>query len=188
MNSQPLPRTRVARVLPNLAMAMAMFSGLIFLVLSFYITIDTMGRSFGWFYSGLAEGIASYALAIAGSWGFAYALHSRGHVRIDLLLPMFPKRVQYMLDLLAVILAGVLTLLLAYHTYELAARSLRLDIRSISTLQAPLFLPQMLLAWGLFMTTLIALQMTISGLLALRHKDFTKTDGDDAAAENEEIS
>ncbi|MBL4645379.1 MAG: TRAP transporter small permease [Rhizobiales bacterium] len=187
MNFRSFIFKQTAVVLPGIAKLMALMSGLIFLLLSFYITIDTMGRSFGWFYSGLTEGISAYALAIAGSWGFAYALYTRGHVRIDLLLPMFPKKIQKLLDVLAIGLAGYFTCLLAYHTYELAARSLRLNIKSISTFQAPLFLPQMLLAFGLFMTTLIAFQMTISGLRALRHPPKVAVD-DANNSENESKS
>ena len=152
---------RASEALVWVIRAMAWISGFILLILSFYITIDTMGRASGWFYSGLTEGLSAYALAVAGSWGIAYALYAGRHVRIDLLLPMFPPRLRQLLDLLALVLAGVFMALLTYQTYLLGLRSFRLDTRSISTLQAPLYLPQFLLVFGLLMTVLVAALLTV---------------------------
>ena len=171
-----------AALLIRMTRAMAWISGLILLLLSFYITIDTIGRSFGWFYSGLTEGVSAYALAVAGSWGIAFALYSGRHVRIDLLLPAFPPQVRWLLDLLAIALAGIFTLLLAYQTMLLALRSLRLGTRSISTLEAPLYIPQFLLVWGLFATALVALLLTIRRVRAFLRGTGDEDGGDDAGA------
>jgi TRAP-type mannitol/chloroaromatic compound transport system permease small subunit len=153
-------RGLLARLLDGidrLSLAMAWLSGLTFLVLAFYVTLDTLGRSFGGPYSGFTDDISAFALAAAGTWATAYALKVGAHVRIDLLLPHLSPRLRVALDQIALTLAGLLAALLASYAWELTAGSWRLGARSISVLQAPLVIPQSLLACGL---TMLAVQAT----------------------------
>ena len=115
----------------------------------------TLGRSFGGPYSGFTDDISAFAMAAAGTWASAYALQVGGHVRIDLLLPYLPPPLRAALDQLAVALAGLFAALLALYAWELVAGSWRLGAHSISVLQAPLVIPQSLLAFGL---TMLAVQ------------------------------
>ena len=73
-------------VTDRLSQLIALISGVLFLILSFYITADALGRTFGGPYSGFTNDISVYTLAAAGTWGFAQALRTAAHVRVDLLL------------------------------------------------------------------------------------------------------
>ena len=151
----------VIALIERLSVAMAWLSGAIFLVLAIYVTLDTLGRSFGGPYSGFTDDISAFALATAGTWATAYALQVGAHVRVDLLLPRLPPALRAGLDQLTIILAGLFAALLAYHAWMLAAGSYRLGARSISVLQAPLVIPQGLLAFGLTMLALQAAALLI---------------------------
>jgi TRAP-type C4-dicarboxylate transport system permease small subunit len=147
--------TSILDLIGRLAKVMAWLSGLTFLLLSFYITVDTLGRSFGGPYSGFTDDISAFAMAAAGTWASAYALQVGAHVRIDLLLPYLPRAARLWLDQVGIALAGLFAALLATYAWELVAGSYSLGARSISVLQAPLVIPQGLLALGL---TMLAVQ------------------------------
>jgi TRAP-type C4-dicarboxylate transport system permease small subunit len=159
-----------------LSTAMAWLSGLTFLVLAFYITIDTLGRSFGGPYSGFTDDISAFALAAAGTWASAYTLRVGAHVRIDLLLPHLPPALRRGLDQVALALAGLFAALLASYAWELAAGSYRLGARSISMLQAPLVIPQSLLALGLTMLSVQAAALLIGRWLGVGRGDTEPAD------------
>src|SRR5918996_2501906 len=127
--------TGILDLIGRLAAVMAWLSGLTFLLLAFYITVDTLGRSFGGPYSGFTDDISAFALAAAGTWASAYALQVGAHVRIDLLLPRLPRVLRHCLDQIALALAGLFAALLASYAWELAAGSYALGARSISVLQ-----------------------------------------------------
>jgi len=158
----------ILRLVDAAAQAMAWLSGLTFLLLAFYITIDTLGRSFGGPYSGFTDDVSAFALAAAGTWGSAYALQVGAHVRIDLLLPHLPRPLRGWLDQLAIVLAGLFAALLASYAWELVAGSWRLGARSISVLQAPLVVPQSLLAFGLTMLAVQAATLLLARWLGMQ--------------------
>jgi TRAP-type C4-dicarboxylate transport system permease small subunit len=158
----------VLTLISRLSMVMAWLSGLTFLLLAFYITVDTLGRSFGGPYSGFTDDISAFALAAAGTWASAHTLRGGAHVRIDLLLPHLPPPLRAWLDQLAIVLAGLFAALLASYAWELAAGSYSLGARSISMLQAPLVVPQGLLAFGLTMLAVQAAALLIGRWLGIR--------------------
>jgi TRAP-type C4-dicarboxylate transport system permease small subunit len=159
--------TSILDLIRKLSTVMAWLSGLTFLLLAFYITIDTLGRRFGGPYSGFTDDVSAFALAAAGTWASAYALQVGAHVRIDLLLPHLPRTLRVSLDQLALALAGLLAAVLASYAWELAAGSYRLAARSISVLQAPLVVPQSLLAFGLTMLAVQAAALLIARWLGI---------------------
>jgi TRAP-type C4-dicarboxylate transport system permease small subunit len=173
--------TRILDLIETLARVMAWLSGLTFLLLAFYITIDTLGRSFGGPYSGFTDDISAFALAAAGTWGSAYTLQVGAHVRIDLLLPHLPRPLRACLDQLAIALAGVFAALLASYAWELVAGSYSLGARSISVLQAPLVIPQGLLAFGLTMLAVQAAALLLARWLGI-HDIGTADDAGKATA------
>src|SRR5919106_5198464 len=99
--------TGILDLVGRLAALMAWLSGLTFLLLAFYVTVDTLGRSFGGPYSGFTDDISAFALATAGTWATAHALQVGAHVRVDLLLPHLPAALRAGLDQLTILLAGL---------------------------------------------------------------------------------
>lgn len=50
---------------------MAWISGLLFLLLAFYMTLDASSRSLGGPFTGVADQFASFTLALGGTWALA---------------------------------------------------------------------------------------------------------------------
>src|SRR5262249_9789729 len=84
--------------LDRVAMGMAYVAGAVLLVISFFITVDVVGRKFFGISSAVTDEFGGYALAIGGLWALAFGLTTGGHVRIDILLPHFPRRLQALLN------------------------------------------------------------------------------------------
>jgi TRAP-type C4-dicarboxylate transport system permease small subunit len=106
-------------------------------------------------------------LAFGMSWGLAYTLHERGHVRIDILINRLPLRLRQYLHVLAL---AFLTLFAAYATYgavNLARESWDFGATDMSALRMPLVIPQGLWAFGLAMLFVTALELLLECLARL---------------------
>ncbi|MBI4562722.1 MAG: TRAP transporter small permease [Candidatus Rokubacteria bacterium] len=152
----PEASRQVLRAVDLLAAGMAYVSGAIFLITSFYITADVIGRKFFHISSAVTDEIGGYALAMGGMWALAYALRSGGHVRIDILLPYLPRRVQALLNYAALVVMALFASMVALYTWRLAFDSLTTNAKAMSFIQTPLFVPQSLMAFGFTMLTLEA--------------------------------
>jgi TRAP-type mannitol/chloroaromatic compound transport system permease small subunit len=143
----------------------ALLSGALFLFLSFYITADALGRTFGGPYSGATIDISVYTLAAAGTWGFAHALRRSAHVRVDLLLPFVPLRMRYLLNIGNMLLIAIFAAATTYFCWGLTLGSWQLDARSITPLQTPLVIPQALMTLGIAALAVEAIVITIYGII-----------------------
>ena len=144
---------------------MAYASGALFLLASFYITLDVIGRKFFHVSSAVTDEIGGYALAMGGMWALAYALRIGGHVRIDILLPHLPPRVRALLNYAAVAVMVLFAAMVALYTWRLALDSLAGNAKAMSFIQTPLFVPQGLMAFGFTVLTLEAVVILVVGLI-----------------------
>lgn len=143
--------------------AIALFIGSALMVCAGYVVLDILLRRAGASLGG-AEDIAGYAMAIATSWGMAYALLELGHVRIDILRSRLRGRLRATLDLIALVaLAGTVSAI-ALRSWPVLERSILNGSRSNSAMQTPLALVQApwfagwvwfaLVAWVIFLCAL----------------------------------
>jgi TRAP-type C4-dicarboxylate transport system permease small subunit len=139
---------RLERVSNQFSYLTCYLSGAAYLALSFYITYDVLARKFGWPYSGVTDDMSSYGMAFAAAWAMAHALVIGGHIRIDLVLPYLSRRVRDLFDFAALVTLALFAAMIAYYSWELASQSYDFDARSVSILQAPLMIPQGLMALG----------------------------------------
>jgi TRAP-type C4-dicarboxylate transport system permease small subunit len=91
--------------LDRVLLATGYFAGAIFFALALFISYDVIARKWGTELgiptTQVTDEISSYMLVLASTWGFAYALWTDAHVRIDVLLPYFPSRLRAAADLFA---------------------------------------------------------------------------------------
>lgn len=154
---------RIERLIDFISVVLAYLSGASFLILSLYITYDAGARYFGLPFSGINDEISSYTLAVGGTWAMAHALRTDSHVRIDIVVGLLRSSLRRISDLLA---AGTTTLfaaLLAYYGWSKAIESHNLDTRSITVLQAPLEIPQAMVAIGFTLLAIQALLIFVKG-------------------------
>lgn len=139
-------------------------SGGLFLLTSFYITADVIGRKFFHISSAVTDEMGGYALALGGMWALAYTLRTGGHVRIDILLPYLPPRVQALLNYAALACMGFFTSMVAWYAWRLALDSFSGSAKAMSFVQTPLFVPQSLMAVGFSVLGLEAIAILVVGL------------------------
>jgi TRAP-type C4-dicarboxylate transport system permease small subunit len=155
----------VLSLLDRLATAMAYVAGAVLLLASFYITADVIGRRFFGASSKVTDEFGGYALAVGGVWALAFALTTGAHVRIDVLLPHLPSRVQSLLSYAAIVAMAFFGTVVAVYTWKLALESWATDARAMSFLRTPLYAPQAALAFGFTMLAVHATVIFVVGVV-----------------------
>lgn len=143
-------------------------AGGVYLVLAFFVTYDALARKWG-SQVGLpttrvTDEISGYMLAVAATWGFAFALRTGGHVRIDVVFPYLARRVRTVMDVVAQLLMTIFATVISWKIWTLVADSLESDMRSSTYLLMPLYIPQGILGVGF---TLLALAGLFSAVAIL---------------------
>jgi TRAP-type mannitol/chloroaromatic compound transport system permease small subunit len=163
------------RVMDRFFLCTGYLAGMLFTALAFFITYDAIARKWGYFLgiptTRVTDEISGYLMALAVTWGFAYTLRTGGHVRIDVLLPYLPKRVQRVMDFLAMWTTGFLACLFAWKVWLLVIDSWQTGIRSSTYLLTPMWIPQGILGVGFSLLAVAAVftpVYTIAESMALR--------------------
>jgi len=146
---------------------MARIGGLMLFGASVIITIEILARKVILIPFSIGTELSSYALAIAASWSFSYALLNRAHVRIDVVRNWTPPGIRFALDILALgTLCGV-AIVLAWFAWDTVDTSWTLGARENTSLGTPLVIPQGLWFAGLTWFAFVCLQQMALVALAL---------------------
>lgn len=157
--------SRIARIF-------ACLGGVLLLVAACLVSTEVVSRKLlTVVYSGSDE-LAAYLFAVGTTWSLAYALVTRGHVRIDALYGRLPLRVRATFDVLALVTLGIVAFTLLDSGFDLVYANYIEGNRANTPLRTPLALPQIPWLFGLglfFFSIAVALSRT---LLALRRGDY----------------
>ena len=135
------------------------------LVASIIVCIDVTLRKV-WTRSILgADEISGYAMAVATSWGAAYAFFRGSHIRVDVVYRLFPLKVRAWLDVAAVLALAVLSSLLAFYGGMQFAEALAYNSAANTPLRTPLWIPLSIWAAGLLFFALGTV-VTLAEMLA----------------------
>jgi len=132
------------RAAQRVAHAGALGGGLLILAAALLVSVDVTLRKLANTTLGGADELSRYALAIGSTWSFAFVLLARGHVRIDALYQVLPRKLAAACDLVAIIALLAFASLIAWHGAGTLAQSWQLGARSNSSLAVPLAVPQAL--------------------------------------------
>ena len=134
--------SRVSRIL-------ARVGGMLILLCAVLVSLDVLFRNS--FRMTIFESyeLTSYAVALAITFGFAWALVSKAHIRIEVIYNALPLKPRCYLDALAVGVLAVVAAVLTYWGAQVAIDSFEMQARSNSTLAVPMALPQGLWVLGL---------------------------------------
>lgn len=150
------------------ATGMAWISGMLFLLLALYMTVDVTSRSLGGPFTGVADQFASFALALGGTWALARALSDGSHVRIDLFLPLYGTRLRGIFYTWSMLMAMVFGAVLTRQAWVLMEKSIaRNALVPQSLVDLPLAVPQALSVIGYSMFTIQACVMTLVALVLM---------------------
>lgn len=131
-------------VAQRVAQAGALGGGLLILAAALLVSVDVALRKLANVTLGGADELSGYALAIGSTWSFAFVLLARGHVRIDALYQLLPRKLAAVCDLIAIAALLAFASLVAWHGAGVLAQSWQLGARSNSALAVPLSIPQAL--------------------------------------------
>lgn len=149
---------------------MAIVAGGLFLLCAIYIVVDILSRAvLGTAPLGGRE-VSTYVLATGVAWSLACTFRRRGHIRIDVVFFLLPNKVQSILDVAATAMMALFALVLAFYSWELSLTSFWQGVRSVTSLQTPLFIPQALMALGFSFFAIEVLLLFLEQLVHLLSK------------------
>ena len=141
-------------------------AGALYILLAFFVTYDVLARKWGGLIglptTRVTDEISGYILAVAATWGFAFALRTGGHVRVDVMFPYMARRLRIAADVVAQLLMAVFAATIAWKIWSLVADSLENDMRSSTYLVTPLYIPQGILGVGFSLLALAAVFSAIA--------------------------
>lgn len=130
--------------------------GVIFLVLSFVVTIETLARKiFNFSIQGVDE-LGGYSLAIGSTIAFSLAVIGRNHIRVDVFHEMFPRGMKAALNWLSIVLLAALAVLFVAVSFRLLDETLAYRSTAQTPWATSLIYPQSLWYAGLIMFMLVA--------------------------------
>jgi TRAP-type C4-dicarboxylate transport system permease small subunit len=128
-------KQHLERVLANLF-------GIVFLGLSFLVTVETVMRKvFNFSIQGAAE-LGGYALAVGSAIGFGLAVSSRSHIRVDVFHERFPPALQAFMNWFSAVMIGALALFLVGVCWRVIAKTLEYGSAAQTPWATPLIYPQ----------------------------------------------
>ncbi len=151
----------IRKVLVSLAEWMAWLSGLLFLLLAFYMTGDAVSRTLGGPFTGVSDQIAAFTLSLGATWALAHGVVVGNHVRSDVLLPLLPARLRHWLGVFALCGLTVFAWILAYSSYLLTLDSYEMGSTvPQSIIEMSLYIPQAISTLGCLVFALTSLVVT----------------------------
>jgi TRAP-type C4-dicarboxylate transport system permease small subunit len=158
----------VAQAVDLVLAGIGYLAGGLYIVLAFFVTYDVLARKWGGALglptTRVTDEISGYILAVAATWGFAYALRSGGHVRVDVLFPYMARGVRRAVDCAAQALMALFASIVSWKIWVLVADSMESDMRSSTYLLTPLYIPQGILGVGFSLLALAAAFATVATL------------------------
>jgi TRAP-type C4-dicarboxylate transport system permease small subunit len=128
-------KQRLERLLANLF-------GLVFLGLSLLVTVETVLRkALNFSLQGAAE-LGGYALAVGSAIGFALAIASRSHIRVDVFHERFPPALQAFMNWLSAVMLGALGLFLVGVCWRVVSKTVEYGSAAQTPWATPLIWPQ----------------------------------------------
>ena len=143
----------------------AWVGGGVLLATAVLITVEVVLRKVFSISMGGSDEISSYVMAISCSFGFAFALFEKAHIRIDVLYNKFPAGFQHILDLVSLIFLGIYMSVLSFFGFKVFWVSFTKGTTANTPLHTPLWIPQLLWNAGLWVFTL-AIILLLTGTLA----------------------
>lgn len=86
--------------------------------------------------------ITRYLMVLIAFVGASRLLHQDGHVNVVVLLVLLPPRLRRWLEAAAALAGAAICLILAWLGVQMLLQSIAIDLRSMSALRMPMWLPQ----------------------------------------------
>jgi TRAP-type C4-dicarboxylate transport system permease small subunit len=140
----------------RLEATLASVFGVIFLVLSLVVTVETLARKIFNFSIQGADELGGYSLAIGSTIAFSLAVIGRNHIRVDVFHELFPRGMKAALNWISIVLLAATAVLFAVVSLGALQESLQYKSTAQTPWATPLIWPQSLWYAGLVMFSLVA--------------------------------
>lgn len=154
----------VARTVTPVTRFFAILCGWWLLGYSLLVCVDIVARRFFAYSMQGTDEIGGYTLAVISAFGFAHALATRRHTRIDLFMNALPTRPRAFANAAAAITIAILAAFAASRGFAEASDSWMFNAVSTSPLQTPIWLPQGLWVAGFGLFALVAIIFALHAL------------------------
>jgi len=154
----------MSKILDKITVKLNELSSVFIAIITVFIITEIIARKFFDYGFLFVLEVSTYLLAASWFLSAAYTLRTDGHVRVNVFINILNDRVSRILDIIATMIGIVLSLILFRAVYILASDSFFFHKTSFSPLRAPLYIPQVFVAFGMF---LMLLQMIMRLLLLL---------------------
>lgn len=133
----------------GLSKAVCITGGWLLILMSVMVCVEVILRKiFNHSLQGVDE-YGGYALAITSALGFTYAFYEGSHIKIDVLVRLFPRGFRIASALLAQISLLIVAAILAYHAAYQTLDSWEMQAFANTPLRTPLYIPQGIWAAGI---------------------------------------
>lgn len=164
------PAIRIAGALRSANRLVAFVCGAALMAAVVLILLEVAGRRLPALRVGGADELSGYVMAGIATWGFAYALVERAHVRIDLLYMKLPAPGRAWLDILAMLSVAFVAVLVSWYAFDVLGKSIARGSRSNTPLGIQLWIPQAIwfAGWAWLTLTSTLLLVCLIALAAAR--------------------
>lgn len=152
----------ISKILDKITLKLNELSSLFIAIITVMILTEIIARKFFDYGFMFVLEVSTYLLAASWFLSAAYTLRTNGHVRVNIFINILNDRASRILDIIATTIGIVLSLIFFKALYILASDSFFFHKTSFSPLRAPLYIPQVFIAFGML---LMLLQMIMRLLL-----------------------
>lgn len=146
--------------------------GILLFIMSGLIGVEVIIRKFFSLSLSGVEEFSGYTLAIISIWAFSFTFLQKGHIRIDILYQKLSQSFRHALDLMSVLMIIIFVYPMTYFSYKTLYMSIIRSSKANTTLQTPLWIPQLFWFLG---TAFFAITATVVLAKLIKHllkKDF----------------
>ena len=160
----------------KLSRVLVWIGGTLIILSALLVTLEVILRKAFNISLGGADELSGYAFGIATTFGFAYALFERAHIRVDALYNLFPAKLKLAADFAGIILlsgfAGIVTVM----AWQLVADTISHNSHSITPMRTPLMWPQIPWLFGWLFFVFCGGLLALCALIALLRRDTKKAE------------
>ena len=166
------PGDEIVRILTWISRRAVWIGGAGIIFAAFMVTVEVFIRKVLSLSLGGADEISGYIFLVSTVWAMPFALLNRANVRVDVIYLNLPAPVRSVLDIFSLVLLVGFIGYVIWYAAPFFFESYENDTRSITPLQARIWIPQAFWVAGLALFMIVGFLLfvlSISALFKLRH-------------------
>ncbi len=165
--AQREPGEQIVQILRLVSRSAVWIGGAGIIFAAFMVTVEVIIRKFFVMSLGGANEISGYIFAVSTVWALPFALLNRANVRIDVIYLMLPRWLRSFLDVFSLVLLVAFIAVVFWHSVNLFLENYKNDTRSITPLQARVWVPQGFWVFGMALFLLVGAVLFVLSMIAL---------------------